>query len=437
MRKRAWIMLSVLAAVCAAAGFFLFHTSYDEKKVAAGADQVLVIDIHRIRNTLLWEYLQTPARWHISWPARSKDSSFSDLVKLPDYAFLFHPKDQPLNAWYAVFDLKKPGIAPLQLKALGFEVSGTIYHSEKLGIDCLLAGNQLIAGNGRLNDKTLLQQTAVALLKEKKHLSHEAVETYLDQPAHLQWTAAATPWFEQAGGTAQFDKTSISASVYIQTRDSIGSRPQSFDLPAHALASLSWVQPAGALTQCLDTATKATISRWINFSVDSLLGANISRYHFYLPSFQSRIDSAITYEYDDAFNPIEKKTANAVTEPAFQLQLTGAGVDRIYQYWRANGNIGSDNIFSPSPFVAAEAALADSENLTVSSIHFKPMPTSPSSPALLLAQLRPPLLPDSLYKYLPGPLASALQQCSTITITLEKKTAHTLQLGLHADRRQP
>ncbi|HQD08832.1 MAG TPA: hypothetical protein PLQ65_04150 [Flavihumibacter sp.] len=438
MKRRSKIFLLILAAACTAAGFFLFYTSFDERKVPADVDQVLVVDIHRIRNELIWEYLQTPSRWKISWSgSRRKEISFADLVKLPDYAFVFHRKDQPLEAWYLLLDAKKPDSTIRQLTALGFEAinNGPVYHAEKWGIDCLLAGDLLLLGNGHLKNKDLLQQTAALLFNEKKHIARKDLEKYFDASTHLQWTSAATAWYVSATGTARFNKTDVDAVFTIDTRDSITTDSNPFSVPANALASVSWSQPGAEFVHYLDSGRKASVSRWLNFNIDSLLMAPINHYRFDLQPFQSRIDTAITYEYDDAFNQVEKKTRNQVTEPAFLWLLSGSGVNDVYRYWQANGNIDSSLGFSPSPLVRSQAVLKRGEQISIQSVNFQSSAVAPAGDGLLVGAIRPGLLPDTLYTYLPGGLVTALRECSLIDVKLEKRSARRLELRLHALRR--
>ncbi|HNL64060.1 MAG TPA: hypothetical protein PKL81_03135, partial [Ferruginibacter sp.] len=106
MSRKKWALLLLL--VLLGFGYVkLFYKTWNKTRVPASADAVLVLDVKRVTNTLIWQFLSTPSKWKTGnlFSKRSKDTSWRDMFKLPDYVFAFHAKNQSLNNWYTVLSM--------------------------------------------------------------------------------------------------------------------------------------------------------------------------------------------------------------------------------------------------------------------------------------------------------------------------------------------
>src|SRR5437868_1319253 len=107
MSKKKWVLLVILAVL--AFGYIkLFYKTYTVQAVAKSADCILVLDVKRITNTIIWQFITTPGQWKASsGSSKSKPGvNWKDMVELPDYVMPFHVKDQPVNTWYLVLTVK-------------------------------------------------------------------------------------------------------------------------------------------------------------------------------------------------------------------------------------------------------------------------------------------------------------------------------------------
>ena len=107
-----------------------------------------------------------------------------------------------------------------------------------------------------------------------------------------------------------------------------------------------------------------------HLTLDSLLQYSTGKLSLSVPNIQSKIDSIVTYEYDDDFNKIEKVTTQKILAADIVAQLEGRDSLTLYDYFERRGvikDINDVSRFVGIPFVEMEATVIGSQ-LVLSSL---------------------------------------------------------------------
>ncbi len=192
-----------------------------------------------------------------------------------------------------------------------------------------------------------------------------------------------------------------------------------------SLCSIGFTQPWPQIKQLFPDSAWANISKAVNFNIDSLLLQSNHKYQLDVAGIYPRTDSAITYTYDDDFNPIEKVVVNKVEEPSFNFAVHGDSVSNIYNYWHKSGKLekaGDSNLFTPVPFVRSYCRVKNDQLLAVTSGNYIPAATDKTIDCILFSQLVFTKIPPSMLNYFPAEIVKALKniESAAISVTNEK-----------------
>lgn len=436
-KKNYWFfIIAILIAVTA--WFFLFYKTYTEKYVAHDADQIISIDIKKITNTAIWQLITTPSQWKKSSSSGdSKKNKLKKLVKLPDYIFIFHKTGQPINAWYSVLPVKNPGDFDQQAAALHFKnIPGSQrFVSDSLGIEFIKSGNQLLLGNALVADKNLIEQTAKELFVEEKHITRNRLNQLMITSAHVSWQAFENGSWKEAAGTINFDKKSVNALATITLTEETGFEQKSFSYPDSAFISVGAMQPPQAIYKLIPETLKERISHLFNFSIDTLLLSNANYYQLQVSRFTQKEDTAISYTYDDDFNPVEKKVINKTTEPDFSFNINSSNPEEIYQFWKRSGILDTTDqgvLFTPMPFVKTylKTDLASNQLLAQSVGYNSPPAKDSTIPCMAFTTIHPQLLPDSIANYFPQSMGPFFKKLGLISLLANSPKPGTISVGI-------
>ena len=85
MSKKKWALV-LLAGLLVFGYIKLFYKTYSETSIAKSADCIVVVDVKRIINTVIWNYITTPSQWKIGklFSKKSDEISLKDMFVLPD-----------------------------------------------------------------------------------------------------------------------------------------------------------------------------------------------------------------------------------------------------------------------------------------------------------------------------------------------------------------
>jgi hypothetical protein len=440
MTKKKWALV-ILCLLLLTGYYKLFYKTYSEKAVAKNADCIAVFDVKRIINTLLWNLITTPSQWkNPSFFSSGKDSvSLDDMVKLPDYIFVFHTAGQPANAWYTVAEIKDADDFSIGLQQYYFQKEDDLYISKKYGIVLLQNGNHLLIGNLAVKDKNYLRQTATELFVHKQYCNRQILEKNVSIKSHLSVQIKTDDRIQENHFiAADFDKEKITVTASLPWKVDADYVVNNFVYNDSSLCTLVFTQPYSKYTDVhsfLPDSSRAVISKAVNFNIDSFILPTNNHYQLDVEGIYSRMDSAVSYSYDDNFNPVKKVVANIVEEPAFNFSVQGNDVNKIYQYWKFNDKLeatSAGELFTPMPFVKSYCYVKNEAKLLITSANYKTHTMNKSVSCILFFKLLVTKIPASFMKYLPDEIIKVTKNIASLEVVINnEKGAIVIQAGIN------
>ncbi len=425
MTKKKWALL-LLCFLLLAGYYKLFYKTYSEIVVPKSADCIAAIDIKRITNTVIWNTITTPSLWKkiTIFSSGKEEISWDDMIKVPDYVFAFHPTGHPVNAWYTVLEIKDKDDFTKGLQQYHFEKKEDLYFSKQLGIELLQSGDTILVGNLAVDDKKYIRETAHELFVKKQYSIKSLLKKNVEASSHLAVQFLKNKFLrEDAIIKANFDKSSITINALFYPSSKFSFIENNFSYSTNSLFAMGFTQPSASVYGLLTDSNRTTISRVLNFNIDSLLLQTNHHYNLDIAAIQPRVDSAISYTYDDNFNQVKKVVVNNVLEPTFNFTVNGNGSTSVYDYWQNNGKLertDKGDLFIPMPFVKSYCSKLNGQQLNITSNNYLAKASDKNIHCIFFLNLLLTKIPAPLMKYLPDDLVKAISNIEYIQVTAQK-----------------
>ncbi len=437
MNKKKWALL-VLCGLLFFGCIKLFYKTYSETTVAKSADCIIALDVKRITNTVIWNFITTPGQWKAPSIAKSGkgEVSWKDMVEIPDYVFAFHIKNQPANIFYTVLQVKNENDFAKGLLRYNFKKINTDeYVSKENSIHILKKENEILVCNTG-DENNYAAQVFNKIFIQKSYIAKETLAKVIAAKSHLAIHIAPNSFLqEDAVVTANFNNQEIIISSTLTPHTKYSFTENNFSLADSSLCTLGFTQPSTAMYALLNDSSKNNISKALSINIDSLLLQSNKYYSLNIAGIQARVDSAITYEYDDNFNKVEKAVVNNVEEPAFNFTITGDSVTKIYSHWVRTSKIeqtAAGQLFTAVPFVKSYCNIKSENELNITAANYLFTATGKSNNCIFFLNVLFSKIPSPLLKYLPGDVQNAIANLAFLQMIAQKKNNQiVLQCNLH------
>lgn len=435
LNRKKWALL-ILSVVLIFGYIKLFYKTYNVNVVPKTADYIIAIDVKRITNTILWNIITTPSQWKIGGISSGKggEINWRDMVKIPDYIFIFHTKNQPENAWYTVLQVKNENDFVKALQQYQFEkLNSNEYVSKEVGIHIFKNGDKILVGNAATENKKYITTVAEELFIKKAYIAKETLAKVTDAKSHVAMHIAANGFLQQdAIVIGKFDKQKMEINATIIPNKKYIFTQNNFKYTGSSFFTLGFTQPSSTVYNLLSNSSKVNISKALNLNIDSVLLQSNKWYSIDIIGMKPRVDSAITYTYDDDFNKVEKVVVNNVEEPAFNFTIAGDSITHIYNYWQSNNKLEQTNagqLFVPMPFVKSYCSIQNKNELNITSANYQFMPTSQNINCIFFAHMLFSKTPKVLFNFLPDDVMKTIANIESLQIIAQQKQE---QILLHA-----
>jgi len=425
MTKKKWFLL-ILIILIIVGWYFLFYKTYSRKDIAKSADMVLCIDVKRNTNTILAYFITTPSEWDLGSLFRRRNKNefdWKNAVKIPDYIFIFHSKDQPADAWYTVLTIKdedefKRGLNEYEFKAEDKDE----YTSGKLGLDIIKSGDRILLGNFNVKDKHFIYAVANEIFDKQDYIEEATIKKIIAPSNHFSIFIEKNDFLqEDLILNGNFNTGEMLVDADIRPGAKFPFNESSFNLHDQSLLNVAFTQPSPQVYNLIPAETKSSVSKILNFNIDSLFNSQNNKYLLDIQGIKTRADSAITYTYDDDFNKVEKMVVNNVQEPSFNFSVYKNGVSSLIEYWKRNKNIeGDSSLFVSVPFVKTYA-YDKKDAVSLTSSNYTDVGESMPFTGIGYLELNPGKIPPDLLKFLPDPLISVVQKFNSLKIISTKQ----------------
>jgi hypothetical protein len=425
MKKRYWLILLLLAI-----GIFgyikLFCSSINKSAVPSNADMVATIDVKKVIRTVVWDIVTHTSKWKIK-SSSSVDTDavdLKDVFVLPDYAHAFHIKGEPANNWYIILQIADENLFTKALKQYGFTALFKKQYTntdKKIGI--VKYGSNIIVSSFALDSTNNLNVLLESFAKNE-FLPAEKLKQIASTNCHFTLYIAANNFLQKdAIVKANITNDNIIIDGELNPKEAFSFIENNFANNSNAMLGLGFTQPTKAVYNAIADVDKANIAKAIGVNMDTLFMPSNKYYQLQLDGIFPRIDSAISYTYDDDFNAIQKVVVNNVDEPMYNFVVVGDSVQKIYNNWVSNKTIVSDNgaqLFRPMPLVKSYCTIKDRNVLEIAPKNFSRTVATENVKAVFYANILLQKIGEKYLKYFPDDVKKALQKVSKLNIICNK-----------------
>lgn len=343
MIKKISYFLLFLISIILIVGYFRYNPRLSFKnKVPVSAETVVHANIRAVEYAIVKDYIKAPLSLFERRMSSSKKNdslfkkrasskkkrdslndsyrSFTDLVVLPRHAFFYTNR----------FDFK------------GAIISSFFKIKDRLGLESFLKKENYTCKNYNQiaifeNDSYFLafnQDSLVFVYKQDNVNSFNLTKKIFENKLFLKEDSELIKKIKKSESQLTLvseKKDFLQLNVAGGSLNIKGSLSESFDLLLPhktkqfkdlGIANLSGKLNTGLLSQKISQNQKNSFKKLTTLSVDSIMNKWSGDFTFGLGSFEKKVDTIITYEYDDDFNKIEKRAINKTSIPGFFLEVS-------------------------------------------------------------------------------------------------------------------
>lgn len=348
-KKKIIVPLFLLLAV--AVYFVVFHKDKNLRYIPENADAVVLIDSKKLTGQYLFSLATHPSQWFEGKIKSKSSGSLKDSgIRIPDFLQIFHVKDTKFSEWYSVLELKDPQKFVAFLKKQKFIDNGN-NQFQKDQFFVIVEKNHCIAGTSDLALETI-----------KKQLLQTSSNSVWDADKLIQNTL----------GSISFISGQKIHNFSIELNDDeIEIKNNSNQEIFNSIASK--IQKGNQFLELeLDQENIRNFSRFFNKSIaDSSHATSFKA----TANLEQVNDTIISYEYDDNFNEVEKKTFQKIVQPNYSIDIQSKDAEKTWAYFQSKKWINSENQFTAIPFQPNE--ISKNNNGVVIKSTRKPVITSP------------------------------------------------------------
>lgn len=354
MKKKLVYILLTLAVVFTVAYFFRYKRGLTyTNKVPASAEAVFHVNLRQIEQHVLFDALGNPFSY-IDFSSSSDDGDdekvdFLDVVEIPKSIFLY-TNAKNSNGFLISSKIEIKDIADFEkflaqekFKKIASLNNVIIYQKDKLFFahqneSLLFAYNYKkgaeakIALTEALSNTSFLTDEDVLLKKIKTSKSDAVFASTKNDFLELQLNdgeLALNGFLNK-----QFDLfLPAKTTTYVDT------------VVAHSVGKVNTL----FLQNTLTNKQKEKFRKLTSLSLDSINQKWTGDFSLNIANIESKIDTIVTYEYDDDFNKVEKKSTHKLVNPNLDLQLYGSSLHSYLIQENAIQLVESDSLFTTIP----------------------------------------------------------------------------------------
>ncbi|SEH35295.1 hypothetical protein [Chryseobacterium culicis] len=322
--KKIIVPLIVLLAI--AVYFVAFHKNKSLKYIPENADAVILIDVKKLTGQYLFSLAAHPSGWSGSKNKRkSTKGSLKDAgIIIPDFLQIFHIKDTKFSEWYSVAELKDSQKFISFLKKQSFTAKGN-NRFQKDQIFIVVTGNLCIAGTS---------DSGFEMIKNKFPVSSDPV-----------WNA--DQFINNAVGSISFISGKKIQNFSIDINEDEIEIKNSPDTETFNAIASQLEKRTHFLDIELDKENVRNFSHLFNKSIAD--SSQVTSFKA-TADLEQLNDTIISYEYDDNFNEVEKKTVQKITQPIYTIDILSNAPEKTWEYFQAKKWINNENQFTAIPF---------------------------------------------------------------------------------------
>ncbi|WP_278378062.1 hypothetical protein [Chryseobacterium arthrosphaerae] len=320
------IIVPLILILAAAVYWIFFHKDKTLKFIPENTDAVVVIDVKKLTGQYLFSLVTHPSKWSGSPTKDNRSVSFKNSgIRVPDFFQIFHVRDSKFSEWYSVLELKDSRKFIAFLKSRQFIDKGN-GNFQKDQIFIAIEKEYCIAGTSDQAFESIKKQ----LLRTPGNSKWNAGQLIHNTAASISFISGQK--IQNFSVEVKDDEIEIRNSPETEIFNSIASRLQKGNR---------------FLEMELDAENVKNYARFFN---KSLADSSDITYLRAAADLKQVNDTIISYEYDDDFNEIEKKTVQKITQPDYIVDLQSRIPGKTWEYFQAKKWINAQDQFTAIPF---------------------------------------------------------------------------------------
>ncbi|HKO77498.1 MAG TPA: hypothetical protein VJU52_09785 [Flavobacterium sp.] len=371
-----------------------YHKAFDEKYIPKNTDLIAMVDVKNIRNYFIFSCLKNPSdcQWNSTDTEYRKRFELSNYgIKTPDYLAFFHIENQPISLWFVTLKIDDETIFEKAISKVHFRKDKlqngmNAYYSNSLNLCIIKHSNQILVSNIPEKQKQIAVKVAEDLFLKKLFLDSKKAERTINTYNAVTFWIKKNNLLEEDGIlNLKLEDHEITVDGQLQLKSKYKKESQ-FLQNSNALLSLGFdfemIRDQDILKHNSDK-----INKMIGFDLDSILAHNPTKTELLLNEIVEKKDSAISYDYDDDFNPIKKVVVHTSREPSFYFSMQTANSKKVYNYLKAQNAIDNHQVFVNFPLATTKTSIRENV-LTLEANPLKKLNLQPSDPKIGYLQMQ-------------------------------------------------
>jgi hypothetical protein len=339
-----------------------FHKKFDAKYIAQNADAIAIADVKNIRNHFVFSFLKNPSEWEWNTSGNSTKKKFNLPnfgITTPDYLAFFHIENQPATQWFVTAAVEdeivfEKAVTENHFRKTKLQNGMTVYYSDAMNLCIIKHLNQILVSNIAEKQKQIAIKTAEDLFLKKLFLDAKKTDKLICISNAVTFWIKKNNLLEENGIlnlTLEGDEIIIDGLLSFKPKFQ---KEWQFTQNKNALFALGFDFEM-IRNQKFITENAVKINKMIGFDLDSILANDPSKIELVINKMVEKKDSAISYGYDDDFNPIKKIVIHANREPSFHFSMQTTNSKKVFDYLKSQNAIDNHNIFVNFPLAQTKA----------------------------------------------------------------------------------
>lgn len=345
------VIASLILLLAVTAYFVLFYKDKKLRFIPENADAVVLIDVKNLTRQYIFSLISHPSQWGSKTKGKSSVSLRESGIIIPDFLQIFHLKGTGVSDWYSVLELKDSQKFIAFLKQQKFTDKGkNVFQKDRVFLS--IEGEKCIVGTSNSGFEAINNQI------------------FQDSPKNI---LSADQFIQNTTGSVSFLSVQKIQNFSIELKDDEIEIKNNSNLQfLNTIASK--IQKGNQFLELeLDKENIRNFTRFFNKNIaDSSQFTSLKA----ASNLEQVNDTIISYEYDDNFNEVEKKSFQKITQPNYIIDIKSDDPNRTWEYFQSKKWINEENQFTAIPFLPNEIS-RNSKGIIIKSTR---KPVSLSSP---------------------------------------------------------
>ncbi len=360
MRKRLVYILLGITAILLATYFIRYkQASNFTDRIPATATAVININTRQLEHHLLIDLLTHPSSYIDFIPSIAEDSveeesfSLTKGISIPKNILLYTENDALEDTWLtSVFEIDDVEELSAYLLSEKFikQQHGAIDVFKKGNISFAIKSKKLIISLNYKSEKDMLGKLE-AIFNETNFLLTTAplLKTIVNSKSDICFASTEKNFLE-----ANFKKGKLEVLGMLNSYSDLFTANSQPKFPENSIAYISgkFNKKNSYFQKLLGSDNQRKFEEFTHLSIDSIISKWDGNFSVNLKSINHKIDSIITYDYDDDFNKVEVISTQQIIVPDVNISLGKMPDNSLFHYFEQKNAIkiiATDSIFAAIP----------------------------------------------------------------------------------------